>query len=190
MESKVKLFGHPVHPMLIVFPLGLLITATIIDVLFLLTRNDLFPIVSFYNIVGGVTGGVLAAIFGLVDFFAIPNNTRAKRIGFWHGVGNGMVILLFSFSMLIRANQQGFVPGTLALLTSFMGIAIGSITAWMGGELVNRLGVGVDKGANVNAPSSLITKETTPVHIEQVPVTGQERELMDPTDPRAEQDEP
>jgi hypothetical protein len=69
-------------------------------------------------------------------------------------------------------------------------MGIGTLTAWMGGELVNRLGVGVDEGANLNAPNSLLTESTTPVRNEQVPVTGQEHELMDPNDPRTERDEP
>jgi uncharacterized membrane protein len=162
MESRVKLFGHPVHPMLIVFPLGLLATAVIFDILHLATGNPLLATVSFYMIAAGVVGGLLAAIFGLIDWLALPKNSRAKSIGGWHGLGNVTIVVLFAVSWLLRGNNPNFVPDTLALLLSFAGIGLALITAWIGGELVYRLGVGVDPGANVNAPNSLTESSTAP----------------------------
>lgn len=162
MESRVKLFGHPVHPMLIVFPVGLLATAVIFDILHLATRNPVLAAVSFYMIAAGAVGGLLAAIFGLIDWLALPDNSRAKNIGLWHGIGNVVIVALFAVSWLLRGNNPNFVPDTLALLLSFAGIALALITAWIGGELVYRLGVGVDPGANVNAPNSLMESSTAP----------------------------
>ena len=162
MESKVKLFGHPVHPMLIVFPLGLLATAVVFDILHLAIGNPVLATVSFYMITAGVVGGLLAAIFGLVDWLALPNNSRAKSIGAWHGVGNFVIVVLFAVSWLLRGNNPNFVPDTFALLLSFAGVGLALITAWLGGELVYRLGVGVDPGANVNAPNSLTESSTAP----------------------------
>lgn len=162
MESRVKLFGHPVHPMLIVFPVGLLATAVIFDILHLVTGNPVLAAVSFYMIAAGAVGGLLAAIFGLIDWLALPDNSRAKNIGLWHGIGNVVIVALFAVSWLLRGNNPNFVPDTLALLLSFAGIALALITAWIGGELVYRLGVGVDPGANVNAPNSLMESSTAP----------------------------
>ena len=158
MESKVKLFGHPVHPMLIVFPLGLFATAVIFDVLYLTAANPVFPTVSFYLITAGVIGGLLAAIFGFIDWLALPRNSRARFIGGWHGIGNFVIVVLFAISWLLRLNNPNFVPDSLALILSFAGVGLALITGWIGGELVYRLGVGVDPGANVNAPSSLTDK--------------------------------
>lgn len=155
MESRVKLFGHPVHPQLIVFPLGLLATAVIFDILFLVFNNRLLPTASYYMIAAGVLGGLLAAIFGFIDWLALPNGSRAKNIGLWHGLGNFVIVLLFAASWLLRRDNVDFVPDGLALILSFAGTALALITAWIGGELVYRLGVGVDPGANVNAPNSL-----------------------------------
>jgi uncharacterized membrane protein len=155
MESKVKLFGHPIHPMLIVFPLGLLVTAVICDVLYLITRADIFPTVAYINIAGGMIGGLLAAVFGFWDWFAIPTGTRAKRIGLIHGIGNVVLVVLFLISWLIRRDDPNFVPSTLALVFSFAAVLLGVITAWLGGELVYRLDVAVDRGAHLDAPSSL-----------------------------------
>lgn len=56
MESHVKAFGHPIHPMLIVFPLGLLATAVIFDIVYLITGNSVFPVLSFWDIAVGVIG--------------------------------------------------------------------------------------------------------------------------------------
>lgn len=155
MESRVKLFGHPVHPMLIVFPIGLLATAVIFDILYLVTNNPNLSMVSFYMITAGAIGGLLAAIFGFIDWLGLPNNSRAKNIGLWHGLGNFVIVVLFAISWLIRSGNPNFVPSGLALVLSFVAIGMALITAWIGGELVYRLGVGVDPGANVNAPNSL-----------------------------------
>jgi len=155
MESKTKFLGHPVHPMLIVFPLGLLATAVIFDILYLLTGNELFPIVSYWNITAGILGGLAAALFGFIDWLAIPGGTRAKSVGAWHGVGNVTVVVLFFLSWLLRQNFLNYEPSALALALSFAGGTLALVTGWLGGELVDRLGVGVDPGANVNAPSSI-----------------------------------
>src|SRR5919202_4494102 len=85
MESKFKLLGHPVHPMLIVFPLGLLATATIFDLIYLFAGNAELVTFSYWAIAAGIVGGLLAAVFGLWDWLAIPGGTRAKRIGLLHG---------------------------------------------------------------------------------------------------------
>ena len=161
MESRVKLFGHPVHPMLIVFPLGLLATAVIFDIIYLISGTDLLPTASYYMIAAGVLGGLLAAIFGFIDWMALPKDTRAKNLGLWHGLGNFVLVLLFIGSWLLRRDNLNFIPDSLALVLSFAATALALITAWLGGELVYRLGVGVDPGANVNAPNSITEESAT-----------------------------
>src|SRR5438067_10157602 len=102
MESKAKLLGHPIHPMLIVLPLGLLATAVAFDIVGLIRGESEWFRISFWMIAAGVIGGLLSAIFGLVDWLAIPAGTRAKSIGLWHGVGNVAVTLLFIISWFLR----------------------------------------------------------------------------------------
>src|SRR5688500_18643392 len=98
MESRAKLFGHPVHQMLIVFPLGLLATALAFDALHLVGGNGYWSEIAYWMIAAGVITGLLAAPFGLVDWAAIPSGTRAKRIGALHGVGNVVVVGLYGAS--------------------------------------------------------------------------------------------
>jgi len=105
-------------------------------------------------IAAGILGGLLSALPGSVDWFAIPNNTRAKSIGLLHGGGNVVVLILFAISWFLRRGNNT-VPSSGALVLSFVALVIAVMTGWLGGELVDRLGVGVDDGAHVNAPSSL-----------------------------------
>lgn len=155
MESRAKAFGHAIHPMLIVFPLGLLATAVIFDVIHLATDRDGLAVAAAYMIAAGIVGGLVAAVFGLVDWLAVPAGTRAKRVGALHGLGNVAVVALFAVSWLLRANSTNWDPGAAALVFSFAGAALALYTAWLGGELVERLAVGVDEGAGLDAPSSL-----------------------------------
>jgi len=160
MQSRAKLLGHPIHPMLIVFPLGLLATAVAFDIVGLITADASWFGISFWMIAAGIIGGLLSAVFGLVDWWAIPSGTRAKAIGFWHGAGNVVVVLLFIASWFLRrATPQS--PGYSALSLSFIAVVLALVTGWLGGELVDRLGVGVDNGANLNAPSSLSGRPAT-----------------------------
>lgn len=163
MDSRAKLFGHPVHPMLIVFPLGLLATSFIFDIVYLSTDNPRWADISFWMIASGIVGGLLAAIFGLIDFLAIPSGTRAKRIGAMHGIGNVLVVSLFAASWLVRYDVP-MVPEPGAIVLSGLAVALALFTGWLGGELVDRLAVGVDTGAHVDAPSSLSDRPATEHH--------------------------
>lgn len=154
MESRAKLFGHAIHPMLIAFPVGLFVTAVIFDVMYLVSKSAMWPLISYYLIAAGVIGGLAAAVFGFIDYLAIPAATRAKRIGRIHGLGNVVVVVLFLVSWWIRRPSTDAPPGS-ALALSFLAVALAAVTAWLGGELVERLGVGVDDGAHLDAPSSL-----------------------------------
>jgi uncharacterized membrane protein len=158
MESRVKILGHPIHPMLIVLPLGLLIMAVVFDILQLITGNTTFSVVAYWNIVGGLITGLLAAVFGFLDWLAIPAKTRAKSIGAFHGGGNVIVVLLFAASWWLRRDNTDYVPDMFAFILGLLGLGLGGLTAWLGGELVYRLRIGVDDGANLNAPNSLSGK--------------------------------
>lgn len=157
MEAKAKLLGHPIHQMLIVFPLGLLATSFFFDIAFLITHNTQLAVVSFWMIIVGAAAGLLAAVFGLIDWLGVPSGTRAKAIGGWHGGGNVVVVVLFLASWWLRRGAIN-APPTVAIILSAVAVGIALITGWLGGELVDRLGVGVDDGANVNAPNSITNK--------------------------------
>ena len=157
MQSSAKALGHPIHQQLVVFPLGLLATAVVFDVLRLITDNGGFATASYYMIAAGIVFGLLAAVFGAIDYVAVPTGTRARRIGAMHGLGNVVVVVLFAVSWLLRSGEPGHVPTTLAFLIALLGGLLATATGWLGGELVDRLGVGVEPDANLDAPASFQT---------------------------------
>ena len=156
MESRAKFLGHPLHQMLVAFPLGLLGTATIFDGVGAATKDSRWMEASHYMIGAGVVSGLVVAVPGVIDYLAIPDKTRAKRIGLIHGIGNVIVTGLFATSWIARRGRASR-PGRGALSASAAGTVLALVTGWLGGELVDRLGVGVDQGANLDAPNSLTT---------------------------------
>ena len=155
MDSRLKLAGHAVHPMLIPLPLGMFLGTLIFDVAYLITDDLQFATVSFFTAVLAAVGGVAAAATGAVDLNNIPKGTRAKRVGLVHAIGNDIVIGLFALSAFLRYRVDDYEPSVLALALTLAGAGISFVTGWLGGELVERLGVGVDSDAHLDATSSL-----------------------------------
>lgn len=159
MESKAKFLGHALHPILVVFPLGLLATGVIFDAVYLIWGNPTFATVAFWMIGSGIIGGLLAAPIGWIDWFAIPSETRAKSVGLMHGLGNVVVLILFIASWWLRySNSEMHV---FQYILSFAAAGLAGVTGWLGGELVDRLGVGIDDGAHLNASNSLSGKSAS-----------------------------
>jgi uncharacterized membrane protein len=162
METRAKLLGHPIHPMLVVLPLGLFIGAAVFDALYLWRGSLAFATVAYWNIAAGVVGGLLAAVFGLIDWFDIPAGTRAKRIGLLHGGFNIVVVLTFAFLWWMRQASPDVALTANLFVVEVVALMLASVAGWLGGELVDRLGVGVHDGAHLDAPSSLSERPVRP----------------------------
>jgi uncharacterized membrane protein len=157
MKTRVVVAGHAVHPMLIVFPLGLLATSIVWDICALATKDPSWASISFWTIVAGVAGALLAAVPGFIDWLGIPRGTRARAIGLYHMVINLAVVALFAISLIGRWMTPGGYalagPGWMVL--GWIGVGLAIVSSWLGGELVETLGVSVHEGANPDSPSSL-----------------------------------
>lgn len=175
MEAKVKSMGHPIHPMMVSFPLGLLTTSVIFDIVHFTEGNGYWSEIAFWMITAGLVGGLLSAMIGTVDWLAIPSGTRAKKIGIWHGAGNYLILAMFVVSWFLRLHAMSN-PSVVAYVFSFLGTGLLGITGWLGGELVLRMGIGVDEGANLNAPSSLSGLPADASHVRES--SGRERSLI------------
>lgn len=138
MQSRAQLFGHPIHLILIVFPLGLLATSFFFDLAYLATARAQLALVAWWMIFAGVIGGVAAGLFGLIDWLAIPRGTRARRVGAWHGIGNAIVAVLFAASWVLRRDAPEHPEG-IAIVLSGMGVLLSVLTGWLGGELADRM---------------------------------------------------
>jgi uncharacterized membrane protein len=164
MESRAKLLGHPVHQILIPIPAGLFIVAAVLDIVGAFVETNWIATVTYWNIALGVVSALVAAVFGAIDWTKIPSGTRAKRVGTFHGVGNVIAVVLFGSAWLLRADSLAHAATPVAFTLEIVALLLLSVTAWLGGELVDRMGVGVDEGANVDAPSSLRVKHLPNAH--------------------------
>jgi uncharacterized membrane protein/nitrite reductase/ring-hydroxylating ferredoxin subunit len=143
MRSKARLKSHPLHPILICFPLAFFIGAFVFDVLSLLTGNPDLRVTGYYLVIAGIIGAVLAAVPGFIDYLgAVPPNSSAKKRAAKHGLLNTTNLLLFVVVFFLkRANS----PDDL-LITVLEGVGVGIlfVAGWLGGTLVYRNQIGVD----------------------------------------------
>jgi uncharacterized membrane protein len=134
--------GHPLHPQLVAFPLGLLPFSLAMDVMHAMTGDDSYADAAYYSMVGGYLGGLAAAAAGAADYLSIPPGTETKKVANLHGAMNLGVMGLYSLNLLMRGGRRpptGAVPGLLSLV----GTAGLIVSAWYGGQMVYELGMRV-----------------------------------------------
>src|SRR5690242_20752788 len=96
MESRLRIAGQAVHPVLVMFPLGLFAIAVFFDIGNLLGGPDMLGALAYWNIVAGLIGGILVALANAVDLVFVRNGTRAKRLGVLISLVNMGVLILFA----------------------------------------------------------------------------------------------
>ena len=135
--------NHPIHPMLVSFPMAFLLGALLSDFGFFGTGDRFWARASAWLIGGGAVGGALAAIAGVTDFLANPA-IRSLREARWPLLGNAAALILAVINLILRLGQNpsSSVPPW-GLLLSFLVVAIFASTGWLSWELVYRYGVGV-----------------------------------------------
>ncbi|OQW37310.1 MAG: hypothetical protein A4E19_14220 [Nitrospira sp. SG-bin1] len=139
--SQVTFSGHPLHPQLIVMPAGLLPFSLVLDLLHVSTKNRSFADASYYTMLGGLLGGLVAGTAGAMDYATIPRDHQAKRLGRLHGMMNVGLLTLTAFNVLMRRRNR--TPRTLPMLLSLLGNVGLFVSAWYGGHLVYHHGMRV-----------------------------------------------
>jgi uncharacterized membrane protein len=145
MSNPVQLAGHPIHPMLIPFPIALWTFSLVADLIYVWRDNPAWGWVAFYTLAGGILGAVLAAVFGIIDYFSIRDK-KVSRVAAWHARINVLALLLFAASFYLRTTGGASLIGgsmTIPLLLSSAGVVCIVISGWLGGELVYKHGVAV-----------------------------------------------
>ena len=126
--------------MLVMFPLGLFGFSFVADLFFLGTGDFLWSDVAYYTMAGGIVGGVLAAIPGAMDLFAMPYS-RTRAVGVVHMSINLAVVILYALNLWMRggADAQAMAP----IWLSAVSVALLAVSGWLGGEMVyvHRAGV-------------------------------------------------
>ena len=144
MTSKASIGGHPIHTMLIPFPIGLWATSFAVDVLFYFLRHPTLLVVAKFMLAAGCLAAVAAAIFGIIDWLGIKNG-EVKKVANWHARLNVIALVVFTISFLLRLGSYSHLVGrrlTIPFLLSLVGVILISISGWLGGELVFRYGIG------------------------------------------------
>ena len=142
MRSNANFKSHPIHPMLIVFPIAFFTGTFIFDILGIIYDNmDLYVIAKYMQICG-IIGGLAAAIPGAIDYFkTVPPNSSGKKRATRHALLNITNLILFFIAWLLKGNN---INPYVILILETAGIVLLSIAGWLGGTLVYRNQIGVD----------------------------------------------
>ncbi|MGH7559369.1 MAG: DUF2231 domain-containing protein [Gemmatimonadota bacterium] len=137
-----RLFKHPIHPMLVPLPIGLWIFSFVSDLVCFLSDAVIWDEVAFYTMAGGLVGALVAALPGFVDLLSL-NDPAVRRVALAHMLVNLTTVALYAVNLWVRTNSP---PGADApIVMSVVGVLFLGVAGWLGGELVFRHGVGVER---------------------------------------------
>lgn len=143
MKSKANFKGHPLHPILVSFPIAFFIGTAGFDVLGLVyDRND-FHSTAMYLGVAGIGFALLAAVPGIIDYiFIVPPKSSAKKRATKHALVNLCMLIIFGAALMLRVNEN--ISFMVITGLEIAGVILLSISGWLGGTLVYRNQIGVD----------------------------------------------
>ena len=143
MKSKANFKGHPLHPILVSFPIAFFVGTLVFDIIGLIYQQPGFYTTAMYLTIAGIGFGLVAAVPGIIDFiFVVPPKSSGKKRAAKHGLLNTTVIIIFSVSLFLRQNQENSI--VLIICLEAAGVILLSIAGWLGGTLVFRNQIGVD----------------------------------------------
>ena len=143
MRTPASIAGHPIHPMIVPIPIGLWIFSLICDLVYVFGGGgEAWHTVAFYNMVGGVIGALVAAIPGLIDMFSLPE--APKKTAVVHMTINLTIVALFVINIVMRVFNPDNVQVPIWL--SVIGVALLTVSGWLGGKMVYEQRVAVDTG--------------------------------------------
>lgn len=138
MKNGMRFLGHPVHTLLVHFPMGLLPVSLLWDLLAMLTGQAFWWKLGFWSIVVGLSFSVIAAIPGFIDFIRIPEKHPAEKAALFHMSIILIAVGFFIGSLLLRIHDIS--PTGIKLYgsmgCSLLGLICLMIGGWYGGELV------------------------------------------------------
>jgi uncharacterized membrane protein len=167
VPSAAAIGGHPLHPMLVPFPIAFLVGLLVSDIVNRVTGDPFWAEASYWLAVAGLVTGVLAAVAGLVDFM-VRRRVRSLSIAWFHFIGNGVAMVLTFVNISIRAPDPGAEVSAAALAVSAIVTGVLAVTGWLGGEMVfrHRIGMIATEGERAPIPAG-----------ERAPISAGEREI-------------
>lgn len=143
MKSRASISSHPLHPLLIAFPIAFFTGSLLFDTVYLFNGDEALRNVTYYLTLAGIVGGFMAAIPGIIDYlYTVPPKSSGKKRAMKHGILNSINLVLFIIVFILKKNAE--INYVLIVAMEAAGVGIMSIAGWMGGTLVYRNQIGVD----------------------------------------------
>jgi nitrite reductase/ring-hydroxylating ferredoxin subunit/uncharacterized membrane protein len=145
MRSKAAIQDHPLHPILVSFPIAMWAGGFIFYLMGVNGSNQGLWAAGYYSIIAGCVGAALAAVPGVVDWLlVVPPNSSAKKRGLIHGGLNTLNLLLFIY-IAYRVGSPAKQPDGTSLVLMAIGVVVLGVAGWLGGTLVYRNQIGIDR---------------------------------------------
>lgn len=163
-ESTAQVGGHPLHPMLVPFPIVFLITTLACDIMFWVSEDPFWATVAIWALGAGLATGAVAAMAGLADFLGSAR-IRALKDSWQHFIGNAAVLVLAFVNFYVRWSDTTVADAVFpaGILLSAVVVLVLGYTGWKGGEMVYRHGIGV--ASRLAGAGSAETDAPSPSHI-------------------------
>lgn len=142
IESKMSLKGHPIHPMLVHFPVAALVGLIATDAAFIYTDDYFWARASIWLVGIGTLGGWVAGLVGFIDLVFVKN-IRRLITGWSHAILAIMLLSLTSFNWLIRWDEPDTAIMPWGIVLSLLSGVMIAVTANLGGKLVYEHAVGI-----------------------------------------------
>jgi nitrite reductase/ring-hydroxylating ferredoxin subunit/uncharacterized membrane protein len=144
MRSRASIKSHPLHPMLVAFPIGLLVTSFVFDLIARWRDLPSLALAAWYCVIAGLVGAAIAAVPGIIDLFSIvPSDSEARSRGYLHALTNAFVIAVFIADAAYRGTPDA-MPDNTSLILSAIGVILIGVSGWLGAMLVYQNQIAVD----------------------------------------------
>jgi uncharacterized membrane protein len=141
-QSTAKIAGHPLHPMLVNFPIAFFVGTLVSDIVYLNNGDMFWFTASYWLLAAGVVMALLAALMGFIDLLG-DARIRALTIVWWHFIGNLVVVLVEAFNWYQRFTMGPGIVSSMGWILSLIAVLILCVTGWLGWEMVYRKRVGI-----------------------------------------------
>jgi len=133
VRTPAQIAGHPIHPMLVPFPIGCFIVSFVCDLTFVLGAGAThWATISFWTMLFGILGAVVAAIPGVIDMLSLAG--APKKLALMHMALNATLVVLYAMNFGMRLNG-GAIAGV-PFAFSVVGVMVLAASGWIGGHMV------------------------------------------------------
>lgn len=151
ITSSIAILGHPIHPIIVIFPIAFLSAVAGTDLAYWLTRGEFWALASVWLLGAGLLSGIAAAVIGMFDFVRIPR-VRHRRAGWAHMLLNIAVLVLTVGNFFLRLVDPETIIVPTGLILSWIVATLLLASGWYGGELMFRHKVGIVGPGETHAP--------------------------------------